>query len=98
MRSGEPYSGEDDSHVRDVSKSLIQVAVEIGRTYSSVATRAQQLGINRRPNPDQHKHWVVLIHRSSVEAALEMERQGLIDSRGVPTEDQWDWNDEQVSA
>lgn len=93
--AGTPWGDADLDLVRDTSKSILEVAVMAGRTYSSVRGKATKEGIQRRPNPDQHKNWIVQLQRASVEAAFELEP---MDPTGIPREEDWDWDDQQVSA
>lgn len=98
FNKGEPWSGEDLAVVRDTSKSLIGVAVELRRTYGAVAAKAQELGVNRRPNPDQHRNWVVALDHAAADRSLAVEMAGLVDPTGIPREDDWDWTDEQAAS
>lgn len=91
----EPWDQNQDAVIKDTSLPLLIAALRTGRSYASASGRASRLGVKRRKKlVDADKNWVVIFDRIGVERALELEAEGKIDPTGIPTEAEWDWNDE----
>lgn len=96
INHGKPWSFDDDQAVKEADSPKLLVALKIGRTYNAVSDRSWYLGVRRnndRINRRCEERWVVIFDRVGVTRALELEAAGKIDSNGIPTEADWDWND-----
>lgn len=89
------YTSAEIEVLMDQGKSTFQVALELGRTYSGVATKRSALGF-RLPvkEPKEYGHW--LLHFPNALQALQDHFRAL----GVVPPEQWEWDDadERMSA
>ncbi len=65
-RHREPVTDSDVRVFEDVSKSLLEMALETGRTYSAVATQRHRLGLDPIFPTQEEIHWVIRLKDGQV--------------------------------
>lgn len=86
-KRGEPYTEADMRVLQDVSKSNLQVALELGRTLYAVAVQRSELGVNPLKTPRRAvSHWVIDFPNAQRVLAEHFASLG----RAAP-ESEWEW-------
>jgi hypothetical protein len=88
-KKGDRYTDSDIEVVMDRTKSTVQVALELGRTYAAISALRSKLRFNPIDRSRRKKlHWV--INFPAAQKVLEDHFAAL--GRAVP-ESEWEWND-----
>lgn len=91
VNHGARWTQDDDKHLIDNKESpILEQAIALGRTWKSVISRRELLGITKA-NKTQKDFWVISLPEEM--QALKAHYARL----GVPPE-QWDWDDDEVAS
>lgn len=92
-RSGYEYTQSEIEVVSDSTKSNLEVALELKRTYSGVSNMRGKLGIHTSPARVGDSHWMIHFPAAMTELREHFRSIG----EPVP-EELWDWNDKENAA